>query len=334
MFQPAFELALPCFAAAAPSNDTDTVSQTDATAVIDALFDRYEQITRDTVLRGTMDGLSFVQFKDELQDYLEVNSFNEFFLAYLYRYIEIYVNKYALLDYYTDTFVMSYEGIHTVWKNDHLVDPYGFVIRGGSNYTLQVNPVTMKAFVIADEYRMSKWYSLCVKGTYSVDEMLSDVSIPDPIYQQAQDSGWKKDTVGWWYKTKSGDYVRGIWSYLDENWYFFDEDGYMHVGWLNRDETGQPSDNTRYYLLEDGTKAEGWQYLDGHWYYFDRNPSDRPINDRSIMVPIGGVMRTGWLRDGDSWYWLKPNGVMACDETVGINGKLESFDSNGAWIPR
>ena len=40
-------------------------------------------------------------------------------------------------------------------------------------------------------------------------------------------------------------------------------------------------------------------------------------------------MQTGWLRIGNTWYYLKSNGAMASNEWV-ENGKYY-VDSNGHW---
>ena len=56
----------------------------------------------------------------------------------------------------------------------------------------------------------------------------------------------------------------------------------------------------------------GWAQIDGKWYAFDEK----------------GYMRTGWFKDGDSWYYLLDSGEMAKDTDIegyhiGSNGKME-----------
>ena len=57
----------------------------------------------------------------------------------------------------------------------------------------------------------------------------------------------------------------------------------------------------------------GWEIIDGQWYYFGQD----------------GYMKTGWIKDGDKWYFLdKVTGAMLSNTTV--DGY--TLDSTGAWI--
>lgn len=63
----------------------------------------------------------------------------------------------------------------------------------------------------------------------------------------------------------------------------------------------------------DGTFPKNeWKLIDDAWYAFDES----------------GYMRTGWFKDGNDWYYLQNNGIMATDTDVegyhlGSNGKME-----------
>lgn len=61
-------------------------------------------------------------------------------------------------------------------------------------------------------------------------------------------SGWKQDSVGWWYQYEDGSYPTNKWEYIYGNYYWFDGKGYMATGWR---------------------KISGkWQYFElgsGHW---------------------------------------------------------------------
>lgn len=41
--------------------------------------------------------------------------------------------------------------------------------------------------------------------------------------------------------------------------------------------------------------SQGWDLIDSKWYYFGQD----------------GYMKTGWLKDGEGWYYLYPSGEMA-----------------------
>ena len=64
----------------------------------------------------------------------------------------------------------------------------------------------------------------------------------------------------------------------------------------------------------------------------------RLIDEKMAQLPTqsdmdaNGVMQTGWLQQGSTWYYLKSNGVMASNETLTMNGKTYKFSSTGAWI--
>lgn len=57
----------------------------------------------------------------------------------------------------------------------------------------------------------------------------------------------------------------------------------------------------------------GWLREGSSWYYLD---------------PSSGAMRVGWLRDGDSWYYLSSSGAMVTG-TRWIDGKRYVFDARG-----
>ena len=83
---------------------------------------------------------------------------------------------------------------------------------------------------------------------------------------------WIQDAAGWWYKNQDGTYPKSCWQQLSYNgtneWYHFDEKGYMQTGWF------KDADGNIYYLhaVGDGTRGRmltGWNLIDGTWYYFN-----------------------------------------------------------------
>jgi len=42
-------------------------------------------------------------------------------------------------------------------------------------------------------------------------------------------------------------------------------------------------------------------------------------------------MQTGWLQQGNVWYWFNASGAMATGRVV-ISGVAHNFQSNGVWI--
>ena len=81
---------------------------------------------------------------------------------------------------------------------------------------------------------------------------------------------WQSDENGWKITGKDGSRPVNRWVYTDwkgkNDWYFFDENGYMVTGWFEYN-------GSVYYLnpVSDGKKGymyTGWNMIDGKWYYF------------------------------------------------------------------
>ncbi|WP_349666733.1 hypothetical protein [Lacrimispora sp.] len=81
---------------------------------------------------------------------------------------------------------------------------------------------------------------------------------------------WQSDENGWKIIGKDGSRPVNRWVYTDwkgtNDWYFFDENGYMVTGWFEYK-------GSVYYLnpVSDGKKGSmytGWNMIDGKWYYF------------------------------------------------------------------
>lgn len=79
---------------------------------------------------------------------------------------------------------------------------------------------------------------------------------------------WVKDEHGWYFIYVTGNFPKGSWQYLSyngkNNWYYFDNEGYMVTGWLQINEIW-------YYLNLSGEMLTGWQEIDGSWYYLNQS---------------------------------------------------------------
>ena len=87
---------------------------------------------------------------------------------------------------------------------------------------------------------------------------------------KSQKGRWVQDEKGWYFRRNDGSYPKSGWSKLywlgKEYWYYFDENGYMKLGWL--DVNGR-----RYYMnpvigTNSGKMLTGWQKIENQWYYF------------------------------------------------------------------
>ena len=166
---------------------------------------------------------------------------------------------------------------------------------------------------------------------------------------------WAKDSLGWWYQCANGkEYLKNGWFTIGGRDYRFDSDGYMMTGWLRRD------DGAWVYANSEGALVGGWvldeSFGGAYWYYLD--PATKVMKTGWVAdggswyyLTGSGAMATGWVHDGGSWYYLKdsgamhtgwlnldgtwyylgPDGAMFTGTHV-INGRTYVFDANGVWV--
>ena len=166
---------------------------------------------------------------------------------------------------------------------------------------------------------------------------------------------WIKDSGGWWYQCANGrDYLQGGWFTINGRDYQFGPAGYMmtgfvkrdNVGWMYVDSEGSPVSGwvldsvyggPYWYYLDPETKVmrTGWLADGGSWYYLTGSGAMAVgwVNDGGTWyyLSASGKMATGWVNDGGTWYYLGPDGAMFTGTHV-INGRTYVFDTNGAWV--
>ena len=119
-------------------------------------------------------------------------------------------------------------------------------------------------------------FTVTVKDLPKGDSDDDDRDITGPGKQTGGDDdhyypgNWQSDETGWKITAKDGSRPVNRWVYTDwkgkNDWYFFDENGYMVTGWFEYK-------GSVYYLnpVSDGKKGymyTGWNMVDGKWYYF------------------------------------------------------------------
>ena len=130
---------------------------------------------------------------------------------------------------------------------------------------------------------------------------------------------WQRDTKGWWILNPDGSYPKSQWLWINNRWYYFNQEGYMFTGWLFY--------NNAWYYFEEGEGSDqgkmciGWKELHGFWYYFSEE-----------VGVENGKMCTGWQEVHKKWYYLNPapgkdNGKMLANTRV--DGYFLGKD--GAW---
>lgn len=139
--------------------------------------------------------------------------------------------------------------------------------------------------------------------------------------------GWSQDSAGWTFRMEDGNLAKGRWLFVDSNWFYLMENGYMTTGWFY-------IDNNWFYLnpISDGTRGAmktGWIYADNNWFYLN------PVSDGTR-----GAMKTGWQDIGGARYYLNPisDGTRGAMKTgyQQIDGRAYYFDANDGrlWLNR
>ena len=166
---------------------------------------------------------------------------------------------------------------------------------------------------------------------------------------------WIKDSGGWWYQCANGrDYLQGGWFTINGRDYQFGPAGYMmtgfvkrdNVGWMYVDSEGSPVSGwvldsvyggPYWYYLDPETKVmrTGWLADGGSWYYLTGSGAMAvgwvQVDGSWYYLSASGKMATGWVKDGGTWYYLGPDGAMFTGTHV-INGRSYVFDDSGAWV--
>lgn len=77
-------------------------------------------------------------------------------------------------------------------------------------------------------------------------------------YADSSGGYWCLDQYGWWYRNADGSYTVNNWQVIGGLWYFFNESGYMRVGWI-------PWNNQWYYCGPDGALMANTRTPDGYY---------------------------------------------------------------------
>ena len=160
-------------------------------------------------------------------------------------------------------------------------------------------------------------------------------------------TGWQYIDKHWYYLNPTGTKNKPIgamldgWKYIDGQWYYLrtKADGeHPHGSMVEGSVTDGEYD---YYCREAGTDKNyptgsmlmGWRKVTEtaedetkktKWFWYNKD---------SNCQPIGSMLKNHWLTTSNGKkYYLKDDGVMACDETMTISGKEYTFDASGALV--
>lgn len=160
-------------------------------------------------------------------------------------------------------------------------------------------------------------------------------------------TGWQYIDKHWYYLNPTGTKNKPVgamldgWKYIDGQWYYLrtKADGeHPHGSMVEGSVTDGEYD---YYCREAGTDKNyptgsmlmGWRKVTEtaedetkktKWFWYNKD---------SNCQPIGSMLKNHWLTTSNGKkYYLKDDGVMACDETMTISGKEYTFDASGALV--
>ena len=128
---------------------------------------------------------------------------------------------------------------------------------------------------------------------------------------------WQTTAGGWQYLADNGQPVAGSWIVDNGQDYRIHENGIMATGWYQ-----DMADGGRWYYLDpqSGAMRTGWIFDNGSWYFLDTR----------IGGPRGGML-TGWQWIDGKCYYLDParGGAMAAGTTTPDGYWV---DASGAWV--
>ena len=208
--------------------------------------------------------------------------------------------------------------------------------------------------VIANPYILAWDYGLNPSEVFPINLPSGNPGTPSPCVSP-EGGHWAKDATGWWYvcANETG-YLAGGWFTIDGADYQFGPSGYMMTGFLKRpsgewvyaDATGALASGwvrdgvyggPYWYYLDPATNVmrTGWLFDRGSWYYLGSSGNMHTgwieVGGSWYYLDLTGAMRTGWLKQGDAWYYLGPDGVMLTDVQI-ISGRTYVFGPSGALI--
>ena len=207
--------------------------------------------------------------------------------------------------------------------------------------------------VIANPYILAWDYGLNPSEIFPINLPSGNPGTPSPC-TSPEGGHWVKDGAGWWYAYADGtsylkdgwytiggsDYLFGPSGYMatgflkraNGDWVYADQDGAFVGGWVRDGAYGGPY----WYYMDPATKVmrTGWLAQGGSWYYLTGSGAMAIgwVNDGGTWYYLNasGKMATGWVKDRGTWYYLAPSGAMLTGTQV-INGRTYVFDESGAW---
>ncbi|OOM16510.1 cadherin-like beta sandwich domain-containing protein [Clostridium saccharobutylicum] len=195
-------------------------------------------------------------------------------------------------------------------------------IREDPNYTIKVNDkqlssnddikikfkgigkYVINATVKDEETQRERVYNLNI---YVGIPISPDVT--SSVKDKLKPNQWVLVNGRWTYNDSMGEPLKSTWLFDSkyQNYFYFNERGYMHTGWLL-------DDGNYYYLDNYGAMQRGWLKYNNKWYYLNNNGAMETdwlkYDDKWYLFDNSGEMKTGWVVDDNKWYFLNYKGEM------------------------
>lgn len=124
--------------------------------------------------------------------------------------------------------------------------------------------------------------------------------------------GWQENSTGWWYVRSDGSYPKEKFEKINDVWYYFDNSGYMLA-----EQWKKHTDGNWFWFDNSGHMATGWKKIADKWYYFDAEGAMATgwVKYKDTWYYLdskdGNMVSNAFVRAGQGWYYLKPDGSMA-----------------------
>lgn len=167
------------------------------------------------------------------------------------------------------------------WYDDGKGGKYYFG-EGGEMY-IGLKKIDGKIYAFGEDGKMIYGWYQGKDGRRFFDEKTGEMKSGDQIINGKKyifdkngilQIGWVTDEKGKIFYDEEGNTFSGR-TKIGENFYYFDEDGYMLTGWQGKGK------DKRYYDPESGIMAIGWTNISGDKYYFDKE--GKPLSGTKVL---------------------------------------------------
>ena len=183
--------------------------------------------------------------------------------------------------------------VTTITTSREKYDFYSYMNKAG-DYSFRVRAIDGSSDKKGEWTDKSEEYSISEEEVYKGNTPGNLPENRHPSQSPGQPKyGWSQDSAGWTFRMEDGNLAKSRWLFVDNNWFYLMENGYMKTDWIY-------VDNNWFYLnpISDGTRGAmktGWIYVDNNWFYLN------PISDGAR-----GAMKTGWIYVDNNWFYLNP----------------------------